>query len=60
MGRFKSVGQAQRFLSAFEPTRGHFHPHQHKQSASEYRAVMSQQIESGDRSGLFHSKKRFE
>ena len=26
MGRFKSPGQAQRFLSAFEPIRGHFHP----------------------------------
>jgi len=46
MGRFKSVAQAQRFLSAFEPIRGHFHPHQHKQTASEYRATMHQRIES--------------
>ena len=46
MGRFKSVGQAQRFLSAFEPIRGHFHPHQHKQTASDYRERMRQRIES--------------
>ncbi|EDX83010.1 hypothetical protein S7335_188 [Synechococcus sp. PCC 7335] len=46
MGRFKSVGQAQRFLSALEPIRGHFHPHQHKQTASEYRKTMRQQIDS--------------
>ena len=46
MGRFKSVGQAQRFLSAFEPVRGYFHPHQHKQTASEYRETMRQRIES--------------
>ncbi|EDX83245.1 Integrase core domain protein [Synechococcus sp. PCC 7335] len=46
MGRFKSVGQAQRFLSAFEPIRGHFHPHQHKQTASEYRKTMRQRMES--------------
>ncbi|MEO1352587.1 MAG: hypothetical protein AAFW84_27955, partial [Cyanobacteria bacterium J06635_15] len=41
-----SVGQAQRFLSAFEPIRGHFHPHQHKQTAPEYRETMRQRIES--------------
>jgi len=46
MGRFKSPGQAQRFLAAFEPIRGHFHPHQHKLSAKEYREVMSQRFES--------------
>ncbi|MEM9007167.1 MAG: IS6 family transposase [Cyanobacteria bacterium P01_F01_bin.86] len=46
MGRFKSVGQAQRFLSAFEPIRGHFHPHQHKQTAPEYRETMRQRIDS--------------
>ncbi|MFK8185022.1 MAG: IS6 family transposase [Phormidesmis sp.] len=46
MGRFKSTGQAQRFLSAFEPIRGHFHPHQHKQIASEYRETMRQRLES--------------
>ncbi|EDX82753.1 hypothetical protein S7335_1056 [Synechococcus sp. PCC 7335] len=46
MGRFKSVGQAQRFLSAFEPIRGHFYPHQHKQTASDYRETMCRRIES--------------
>jgi putative transposase len=46
MSRFKSPGQAQRFLSAFEPIRGHFHPHQHKLPATEYRATMSQRFES--------------
>ena len=45
MGRFNSMGQAQRFLWAFEPIRGHFHPHQHKQTASEYRVTMRQRIE---------------
>ena len=46
MGRFKSPGQAQRFLSAFEPIRGHFHPHQHKLTATEYRETMSQRLKS--------------
>ena len=46
MGRFKSPGQAQRFLSAFEPIRGHFHPHQHKLSATEYRETMRKRYES--------------
>ena len=45
MGKFKSMGQAQRFLSAFEPIRGHFHPHQHKQCASEYREMMRQRMD---------------
>ena len=45
MGKFKSMGQAQRFLSAFEPIRGHFHPHQHKQSASEYREIMRHRMD---------------
>ena len=44
MGRFKSPGHAQRFLSAFEPIRGYFHPHQHPQSATEYRATMRQRL----------------
>ena len=46
MGRFKSPCQAQRFLSAMEPIRGHFHPYQHKLPAAEYRATMSQRFES--------------
>ena len=45
-GLFKSAGHAQLFLSAFEPIRGHFHPHQHKQTASEYRETMCQWINS--------------
>jgi putative transposase len=44
MGRFKSPGHAQRVLSAFEPIRGYFHPHQHKQSATEYRETMRQRL----------------
>jgi putative transposase len=34
MRRFKSPGQAQRFLSAFEPIRDHFHPKQHQMTAT--------------------------
>jgi putative transposase len=45
MRRFKSVGQAQRFLSAFEPIRGHFHPKQHELSAKRYRQQMRQRFE---------------
>ena len=44
MGRFKSPGGAQRFLAAFEPIRGYFHPHQHQHSASDYRATMIQRF----------------
>ncbi|MEM6840240.1 MAG: IS6 family transposase [Cyanobacteria bacterium P01_C01_bin.120] len=44
MGRFKSPEHAQRFLAAFEPIRGYFHPHQHKQSATEYRETMRQSL----------------
>lgn len=36
----------QRFLFTFEPIRGYFHPHQHKQTTSKYRETMRQQIES--------------
>lgn len=46
MGRFKSPGHAQRFLSAFEPLRGHFHPYQHQLTAPEYRETMRQRLES--------------
>jgi putative transposase len=38
MRRFKSGGHAQRFLSAFEPIRGHFRLSRHKRPAAEYRA----------------------
>ncbi|MEO0377220.1 MAG: IS6 family transposase [Cyanobacteria bacterium P01_A01_bin.17] len=46
VGRFKSPGHAQRFLSALEPIRGHFHPFQHQLPATEFREVMSQRFES--------------
>jgi putative transposase len=36
--RFKSPGHAQRFLAAFEPTRGHFRLSRHNTPAAEYRA----------------------
>jgi len=38
MQRFKSAGQAQRFLSAFGPIREHFCPRRHRLQAREYRA----------------------
>ncbi len=38
MRRFKSAGQAQRFLSAFGPILGHFRPRRHRFTASAYRA----------------------
>lgn len=37
MGRFKSPGHAQRFLSAFELIRQHFYLKQHYLTAKEYR-----------------------
>jgi putative transposase len=37
MQRFKSPGQAQRFLSVHGPIRGHFHPRRHRMTAAEYR-----------------------
>ena len=46
MGRFKSPGHAQRFLSAFEPIREYFHPYQHRHPAKDYREIISQRIES--------------
>ena len=45
MRRFKSPGQAQRFLAAFEPIRDHFHPKQHQLTAHRYREQMRQRIE---------------
>jgi putative transposase len=45
MGRFKSPGQAQRFLSAFEPIREQFHPKQHQLSAKRYREQLRQRFE---------------
>jgi len=45
MRRFKSPGQAQRFLSAFEPIREHFHPKQHQLTAQRYREQLRQRFE---------------
>src|SRR5215204_4300710 len=38
MRRFKSAGQAQRFLAAFEPIAGHFRLRRHRVPAAEYKA----------------------
>lgn len=46
MRRFKSQGQAQRFLSAQGPIREHFRPKRHKLSAADYRAKMKEQFKS--------------
>ncbi len=45
MRRFKSSGQAQRFLSAADSIRGHFHPKQHELSAKRYREQLRQRFE---------------
>ena len=45
MRRFKSPGQAQRFLSTFGPIRGHFHTKQHQLTAHHYREQMRQRFE---------------
>ena len=44
MGRFKSSRQAQQLLSALEPIRGHFHPHHHRLTTTEYRETMCQRV----------------
>ncbi len=46
MRRFKSQGQAQRFLSAQGPIREHFQPKRHQMKASDYRAKMQEQFKS--------------
>src|SRR5438270_2764312 len=45
MRRFKSQGQAQRFLSSQGPIREHFRPKRHKMSAVDYRVKMQAQFE---------------
>jgi putative transposase len=45
MRRFKSPGQAQRFLFAFEPIRDHFHPKQHQLTAQRYREQLRQRFQ---------------
>jgi putative transposase len=42
MQRFKSAGQAQRFLSAYGPIYQHFRPRRHQMSAAEYRVARAQ------------------
>ena len=46
MQRFKSPGQAQRFLSAYGPIAQHFRPRRHLLSASAYREEMKNRFES--------------
>ncbi|OWY64082.1 IS6 family transposase [cyanobacterium TDX16] len=45
MRKFKSPGQAQRFLSALGPIRDHFHPKQHQLTAHRYRQLLRQRLE---------------
>jgi putative transposase len=45
MRKFKSAGQAQRFLSAFGPISGHFQPRRHYLHAQEYRATLQSRFQ---------------
>ena len=45
MQRFKSPGQAQRFLSAYGPIAQHFRPRRHHWSAPAYRQEMQQRCQ---------------
>jgi putative transposase len=45
MRKFKSPGQAQRFLSVFGLIRDHFHPKQHQLTARRYRQLLRQRFE---------------
>jgi putative transposase len=45
MQRFKSPGQAQRFLSAHAFIHGHFHPRRHRLAATTYRAIRADAFE---------------
>ncbi len=45
MRRFKSVSQAQQFLSAFGPIRGYFCPGRHRMKAAHYRAEQKQRFD---------------
>jgi putative transposase len=46
MQRFKSPGQAQRFLSAYGPIMQHFRPRRHRFSAPAYRQEMKKRFHS--------------
>ena len=48
MQRFKSPGQAQRFLSAYGPIAQHFRPRRHLLSAPDYRHEMGQRFQMWD------------
>jgi len=50
MQRFKSPEQAPRFLSVFEPIRGHFCPRRHLLPVPRYRKVLTARLRRGDRS----------
>jgi putative transposase len=45
MGRFKSPGHAQRFLSTYGPITSHFPPRRHRLSAPAYRQEMRQRFQ---------------
>ena len=45
MQRFKSSGQAQRFLSAYGPIAQHFRPHRHRFAAPAYRQEMKKRFQ---------------
>jgi putative transposase len=45
MQRFKSPGQAQRFLAAYGPMAQHVRPHRHGFSAPEYRQEMRKRFQ---------------
>src|SRR5438128_6331639 len=45
MQRFKSPGQAQRFLSAYGPIAQHFRPHRHRFSAPDYRQKLQKRFQ---------------
>ncbi len=45
MRRFKSPGQAQRFLAAYGPIAGHFRPRRHRLTAAAYRATRHERFQ---------------
>ncbi len=45
MGRFKSPGHAQRFLSAYRPIASHFRPRRHRLPARAYRQEMTRRFQ---------------
>jgi len=45
MQRFKSPGQAQRFLAAYDPITSHFRPRRHRLPARVYHQEMTQRFQ---------------